>query len=439
MKNIEDKFEIKLNEKIEIIKIEYEDKLKKKDEEIFQKINECIEKEQKIENMENKFNEIYKKYLDEAYKNRDYDIKFNEINKKYKELKIKNKENENKFNEINKKYLEDKKNKNKEIFDLKKIIKEKEENNKNLKNKLKYEKTIVKDLEEKLKDKNGQINSNNKIVDLNKEINKKNKEIEDKIKLIQKNKETFSLYEKKIGELEKQINKDKSIILTFKKLYLIYNIKRKRIKKEEELNKKRKNIDEQNLNNDATEKENNEYLIKIEELESIRKALKNKIYKLKFSIDNIRIEKEEKNKNEIKYIKSEIKNDNFSNTNNQYINNEIINKSMNYSLKCQKCFIEPIIGNVYKCSICKNYNFCENWKIENKISNSHPQNFNKIKNNDENNINNKSLNPFSINEDIKTKAYSFECINNQNLINNIFKGTKELKIEIVLKNNGYKI
>ena len=112
---------------------------------------------------------------------------------------------------------------------------------------------------------------------------------------------------------------------------------------------------------------------------------------------------------------------------------------MNYSLKCQKCFIEPIIGNVYKCSICKNYNFCENWKIENKISNSHPHNFIKIKNNDENNINNNSLNPFSINEDIKTKAYSFECINNQNLINNIFKGTKELKIEIVLKNNGYKI
>jgi len=135
-------------------------------------------------------------------------------------------------------------------------------------------------------------------------------------------------------------------------------------------------------------------------------------------------------------------------------NNELIGNSNKYvhnGIKCKRCFMEPIIGYRYKCSKCKNYNLCQKCEEKNEISEDHPHYFIKIKKeykvgsdiifNIPNN--NNKVNLFPENNSganaISKKIYLYECLNTSQLSTEIYQGTKEAKIDIILKNNGNEI
>jgi len=153
------------------------------------------------------------------------------------------------------------------------------------------------------------------------------------------------------------------------------------------------------------------------------------------------------------------------------------NKSVHNGIKCKRCFLEPIIGYRYKCSICKNYNLCQKCEEKNEISEEHPHYFIKIakekkgsninfdipNNNKSNNdnilnknyINNKTMNIIknqffnnnnnkisifpdnnSVANEVRKKIYLYECLNASQLSTEIYQGTNEARIDIILKNNG---
>ena len=72
--------------------------------------------------------------------------------------------------------------------------------------------------------------------------------------------------------------------------------------------------------------------------------------------------------------------------------NEIICTTVHNNIKCDQCFMNPIIGPRYKCSKCKNYNLCEKCEEKNENTQSHSHYFIKINNeekvNDYENIDN---------------------------------------------------
>ena len=96
---------------------------------------------------------------------------------------------------------------------------------------------------------------------------------------------------------------------------------------------------------------------------------------------------------------------------------------MHNGIKCQKCFLEPIIGYRYKCSVCNDYNLCQNCEEKNSISEEHQHDFIKIRKNLNNNI-------------INIKKYSYECINILQLSMYLYEGAEKGQCEIILKNNG---
>lgn len=55
-------------------------------------------------------------------------------------------------------------------------------------------------------------------------------------------------------------------------------------------------------------------------------------------------------------------------------------KTTHHGIKCNKCGKNPIIGYRYKCSICKNYNLCENCEEKNYETEEHSHNFIKMRN-----------------------------------------------------------
>ena len=102
----------------------------------------------------------------------------------------------------------------------------------------------------------------------------------------------------------------------------------------------------------------------------------------------------------------------------------MIYKSIHHGFKCEKCFKEPIEGIRYKCSVCSNYNLCNECEEKNSLSNEHSHNFIKIRK-EQNDLN-------SLND------YSYKCINTSSLTSTIFEGTNETEFKIDLENNGNK-
>jgi len=148
-------------------------------------------------------------------------------------------------------------------------------------------------------------------------------------------------------------------------------------------------------------------------------------------------------------------------------------------IKCAKCFKNPIAGFRYKCSICSNYDLCEECEEKNCQTEEHPHPFIKIRKyelnniieknqkkeinvktnsntnynlntiiikneinlniidnqkNNKNNIvdNNKNL----INNQLDKENYSYECINKQQLHSQIEEDGDNPDMEIALKNTG---
>ena len=192
--------------------------------------------------------------------------------------------------------------------------------------------------------------------------------------------------------------------------------------------------------------------------------MKNEINKLKNSLNHKLNEKiEELKKIYIqKYEKKEVDMDKKFNEMSQLVINKsgIKKNDLNLSIcntvhrgvKCEKCFAEPIIGYRYKCSVCNNYNLCQECEEKNSVEGNHPHDFIKIRK-EQNNENKKTFVPFNNqvnqinNEDDdgvldeindENKEYSYECINILNLSVYMYKGTENAQFNIILKNNGIK-
>ena len=382
-------------------------------------LNKIIEKLDKITKNINNV-EIFEKDLKEVQLST---IQLKNILKSEKETKIEEEEKEtkqisnqieqskNEYKEINKNYLEEKE-KNE------KLNKKIEELNLNIKdNNEKAE--LNKKNEEELKEKIKEIEEENKkLNEENQEINKMKEEINDLLKI-------QDLYNQQKAELEHLEGENNCYLQENEEYKKGFEIYKEEIK--EELSKK---------------------YVKLlkEELNKINNCLNAKMQNL-FEII--------KNKNEKKYREGEeiflqkIKE----------LNKNILNlpkcKTIHYGKKCQRCFKDPIIGIRYHCSKCNNYNLCEKCEEENSISNDHPHLFIKIRReelNDDNNYtfiqnNNNITNNINIhnsnliirdipNDILQKSKYSYKCINKDNLTTLIYKGIPEVKISLILKNDG---
>ena len=179
---------------------------------------------------------------------------------------------------------------------------------------------------------NTQINKLNKsVIELIEENKKLKKENEDNKKLIYSQ-------NKKLKDIEKEIN----------------------IKVKEALNQiKNENNENEKFIREQIKKALEHYKEKNEEkLNSIISEIPNEMEK--------NLEKKAKELENLYYIQYKTK------------INKKKNKEIHDGIKCEKCFMEPIIGIRYKCSICKEYNLCENCEKENEEANDHPHIFLKI-------------------------------------------------------------
>ena len=139
----------------------------------------------------------------------------------------------------------------------------------------------------------------------------------------------------------------------------------------------------------------------------------------------------------------------FENQNNNNINLSSC-RTVHNGIKCEKCFKEPIVGFRYKCSICNNYNLCQDCEEKNAQTGEHEHDFIKIRKvetlnrntiiNNQNNFNAHNLNINNDNNDFELfsnneKEYSYECLNKNNLVKEVEEGTKETSFNVVLRNN----
>ena len=148
----------------------------------------------------------------------------------------------------------------------------------------------------------------------------------------------------------------------------------------------------------------NENIFNSNQLKEINKE------KLKLSYANKYLQKlEEKNKTKINELEKE--NKELKVEKNLIENSKC--KTVHTNIKCMHCFINPIIGYRYKCSLCENseYNLCQQCYEKNSENRKHPHFFYLIKND-----------------------YSYDCISS-NLKKTTHRGRKEVKMEIIIQNN----
>ena len=310
--------------------------------------------------------------------------------------------------------------------------------------------SIEKEMEKiKMNEKNGKSNSKEEtetlekieykeeIESLKNEI-KKIKELLDTEKDNNKNKDKIIIKkEKEIRNIKNKFNAEP--IINFDENKGIDNLENQK-SNDEEMKKLRdqiENLEKEKNKNDLKLKEYEEQIkklkyefnqneLKLKEYEEQIKKLKYEFnqneLKLKEYEEHIKKLKYELNQNELKlkeYEEQIKKSKNEFNHNQNSIKCEVVHNG----IKCQKCFQEPIIGYRYKCSVCNDYNLCQNCEEKNTVSEEHPHDFIKIRKNQDNSI-------------INIEQYSYECINILQLSMYLYEGTEKGQCEIILKNNG---
>ena len=102
------------------------------------------------------------------------------------------------------------------------------------------------------------------------------------------------------------------------------------------------------------------------------------------------------------------------NLENLYFSKYAKNNGVHNEIKCLRCFTEPIIGNRYKCLVCRNYNLCEKCYKSNLLSLDHNHQF--IKFNKKNELNIINENSKKENIDIKEDKQDIIYENKSNII-----------------------
>ena len=449
-KNILELFN-KINEKF----LELEDQNKKdriKYENEIQKLKEKIKKLEENLLKEKKSNQDLlkiKSKLENLNKDYEHQVKSEKELNNQKEAQIKNLKNN--INEVNIKFKNEK---NKILEECKNELKEKEKNN-NL---------LLQQIEDY---KNEEKENNYKIKQLSQMIETYKKQFKDyelKNKLIEENNKKYSNLEKQNNLLKSKLDELNAINKNNADLIKSYEIKISELKNENN-NKKEKiegNIDQNEMEKKIEiMKEKYEKLMK----ENIGKTNKKLI---KFVGDNLSTTKQKYNDlykqreismnskfEEIKKLIN-ISNMNLENKNkinfNDIQNIEIKKSKYDYNLddevnNLSKTQIIPVQKNINNNSINNNINV-PNKETNNKINyiydiSNTPQDPNNIEKNKEENYNMKTpgggKDESIFNDNFqKNSEYSFDCINAMYLTSYIYQGTEEVKLEIILKNNGNK-
>ena len=157
--------------------------------------------------------------------------------------------------------------------------------------------------------------------------------------------------------------------------------------------------------------------------EKVKQIFESAMSNSKIIYDNIisenkkNFEEEEKKRNQL--INTNIVMNSHMNNNTNNFSKISQSKTIHHNISCNNCKTVPIVGYRYKCLECSDYNLCE--QCEKTIEHEH--NLIKFVNEDDNSL---------IIKDIK---YSFKCLSSK-LRQYIYRGTKKVKFDIVIKNDG---
>ena len=157
----------------------------------------------------------------------------------------------------------------------------------------------------------------------------------------------------------------------------------------------------------------------------IENKMKDNIEKLKKEYERRYKEKEENRENKFKEM-SQIVMKSALVKKEENIDISVCN-TVHQGIKCEKCLKNPIVGYRYKCSICPNYNLCEQCKENNSVNVQHVHDFIKLR---KSGVNNKNI--------YKDNEYSYQCEQNKLLSTYIYEGTDNGKMQLILRNNGKK-
>ena len=238
---------------------------------------------------------------------------------------------------------------------------------------------------------------NNKIMTNNETNNElQNKEIKEIKNKENNNDNNIEYLKSKIKSLENElkiIKNEKDELIKQNSLYKsqISNIEIEKTEIKKSYEQKIQDCQNENIFNSNQLKEINKEKLKLSYANKYLQKLEEK-YKTKIN----ELEKENK---ELKVEKNLIENSKC--------------KTVHTNIKCMHCFINPIIGYRYKCSLCENseYNLCQQCYEKNSENRKHPHFFYLIKND-----------------------YSYDCIST-NLKKTIYRERKEVKMEIIIQNN----